>query len=128
MFENSSLFSLEMSKHEKQTNNMSEVADLHGVFVPSASSVWHSVYPTLCQQLNNITFPTTADELNRVKNWFYKITHFLNVVGAIDGTLIPIQGMSGDDESNFISRKGFTSINLQRVVHADLGYLCTKTI
>ena len=41
-------------------------------------------------------------------------------MGAIDGTLIPIQGMSGDDEPNFICRKGFPLINMQGVVDADL--------
>lgn len=102
---------------------LSEVADLHGVSVPSASRIIHSVCPALCRQLNSINFPTTADELKRVKDGFYKIAHFPNVIGTIDGTLIPIQGMSGDDEPNFICRKGFPSINVQGVVDADLRYI-----
>lgn len=99
---------------------LSEVADLHGVSVPSSSRILHSVCLALCQQLNNITFPSTPEEQKRVKDGFYKIAHFPNVVGAIDGTLIPIQGMSGDDEPHFICRKGFPSINVQGVVDADL--------
>nr|XP_019924707.2 putative nuclease HARBI1 [Crassostrea gigas] len=101
---------------------LSEVADLHGVSVPSSSRILHSVCLALCQQLNNITFPSTPEEQKRVKDGFYKIAHFPNVVGAIDGTLIPIQGMSGDDEPHFICRKGFPSINVQGVVDADLRF------
>lgn len=72
------------------------------------------VCPALCRQLNNINFPTTADEPRRVKDVFYKIAHFPNVVGAIDGTRIPIQGMSGNDEPNnyFTCRKGYPSIHV----------------
>lgn len=95
-------------------NYLSEVADLHGVSIPSASRILHSFCPALCRQLNNINFPTTADELRRVKDVFYKIAHFPNVVGTIDGTRIPIQGMSGDDKPNiyFTCRKGFPSIHV----------------
>lgn len=90
------------------------MANLHGVSIPSASRIFYSFCPALCRQLNNINFPTTADELKRVKGGFYKIAHFPNVVGTINGTRIPIQGMSGDDEPNinFICRKGFPSINV----------------
>ena len=47
----------------------------------------------------------------------YLHAHFPNVVGAINGTIIP---MSGDDEPNVICRKGSPSINVQGVVDADL--------
>ncbi|XP_060071426.1 putative nuclease HARBI1 [Ylistrum balloti] len=69
-------------------------------------------------------FPRTTsnDDLNRVKDGFYKITSFPNVVGSIDGTLIPIQGMSGEEEPNFICRKGFPAINVQGVVNANLRF------
>ena len=49
-----------------------------------------------------------------------KVADFPNVVGAIDGTLIPILGMSNDDEHVFVSRKGFHAINMQEIVMADL--------
>lgn len=62
-------------------NYLSEVADLHGVSIPSASRILHFFCPALYRQLNNINFPTTADELKRVKDVFYKIAHFPNVDG-----------------------------------------------
>lgn len=100
---------------------LSEVADIHGISPSSASRMITSVCNALCQTLDNVKFPITLDRLRIVKNEFYDLAHFPNVVGAIDGTLIPIQGMSGDDEPNFICRKGFPAINVQGVVDAKLG-------
>lgn len=80
---------------------LSEAAGLHGVSVPSASRILHSVCRAVCQQLNNINFPTTVDELKRLKGGFYhQVALFPNVVRTIDGTLIPIHGMSEDEEPN----------------------------
>ena len=62
----------------------------------------------------------TAQQLNRIKDEFHAICNFPNVVGAIDGTLIPIQGMTSEEEPYFICRKGFHTINVQSVVTADL--------
>nr|XP_022309101.1 putative nuclease HARBI1 [Crassostrea virginica] len=50
------------------------------------------------------------------------VADFPNVVGAIDGTLIPILGMSSDDEHVFVSRKGFHAINMQGIVTTDLKF------
>ena len=70
--------------------------------------------------LKNINFPTDAANLMKIKADFHKIANFPNVVGAVDGTLIPILGMSSDDEHVFVSRKGFHAINMQGIVTADL--------
>jgi hypothetical protein len=78
----------------------------------------------LCNALDNITFPTTRDELRRVKARFYRVAGFPNVVGAIDGTQVPIQGMSTAEEHLFVCRKGFHSINVQAVVDSELRYMC----
>uniref|UniRef100_K1PEI0 DDE Tnp4 domain-containing protein n=1 Tax=Magallana gigas TaxID=29159 RepID=K1PEI0_MAGGI len=52
-----------------------------------------------------------------------EVANFPNVVGAIDGTLIPIMGMTGDDEHVFVCRKGFHAVNMQGIVTADLRCL-----
>lgn len=63
----------------------------------------------MCSAINttvdNIKFPVTANELRHVKSEFYDIAKFPNCVGAIDGTLIPIKGMSGPQEPAFVCRK-----------------------
>jgi hypothetical protein len=43
------------------------------------------------------------------------------VIGAIDGTLIPIQGLSGAEEPNFVCRKGYHAINVQAVADHNLN-------
>ena len=71
-------------------------------------------------------FPSTNEELKQVKNGFHSIANFPNVAGAIDGTLIPIQGMASEDESSFVCRKGFHAINVQAVVDSELRYFVNK--
>ena len=83
---------------------LSEVADLYGIPLPSASLCLSSVEQQAGQ---HIRFPTSQNEIKRVRDGFYRIAYFSNVVDAIDGTLIPKQGMSVDDEPNFICRFPF---------------------
>lgn len=99
---------------------LSEVADIHGISISSASRIITNVTSALCQLLDNVKFSTTNADLAKVKDEFYQLANFPNVIGAIDGTLIPIQGMTGDEEPNFICRKGFPAINVQGVVDANL--------
>lgn len=58
-----------------------------------------------------------------MKEGFYAIAHFPNVVGAIDGTLIPIRGMNGEDEPVYVCRKNFHALNVQGVVDANMRYI-----
>ncbi|XP_062572680.1 putative nuclease HARBI1 [Saccostrea cucullata] len=101
---------------------LSEVADLHGISKASASVIIQRVVEAICQTLKNINFPTSTEERRKVKAHFYKIAGFPGVVGAIDGTQIPIQGMSSDYEPLYICRKGYHSINVQAVVNPDLRF------
>lgn len=91
---------------------LSEVADTHGISLSSASRIIHIVCSLLCLCLDNIRFPTSQQELKKVKDEFFNKQGFPNVAGAIDGTLVPIQGMAGDEEPSFICRKGFHAINI----------------
>ncbi|ESO99696.1 hypothetical protein LOTGIDRAFT_173581 [Lottia gigantea] len=70
--------------------------------------------------MDNILFPNDTEELRRIKEEFYDMAQVPNVVGAIDGTLIPIQGMSSDDEHVYVCRKGFHSLNIKAVVDAKM--------
>ncbi|XP_033755823.1 putative nuclease HARBI1 [Pecten maximus] len=101
---------------------LSEIADIHGISKSSSCLVVHRVVNAICNQLKNINFQTGTGEVRKVKSDFHKISGFPNVVGAIDGTHIPIQGMSSDDEHTYVCRKGFHSINVQGVVNSDLRF------
>ena len=46
---------------------LSEVADLHGISLPSTSKALHSVCHALNNKLDKIQFPTSQNEINRVK-------------------------------------------------------------
>lgn len=70
--------------------------------------------------MENITFPSDADTLRSLKADFFKIAHFPNCVGAIDGTPIPIKGMSGLGEPAFICRKNFCALNIQAVADPNM--------
>ena len=99
---------------------LSEVSDVHGISLSSGCRAVHSVCPAICERMSNIRFPMNDREQMHMKEKFYQISNFPNVLGAIDGTLIPIQGMSGDDEPNFVCRKRFHAINVQAIADADL--------
>ena len=62
-----------------------------------------------------IIFPTTESEINEVTNGFKRIGFFSNVIGAIDGSHIPIKAPHLFPVDYF-NRKGFYSIVLQAVV------------
>lgn len=63
--------------------------------------------------------------LRKIKQQFHSKARFPNVVGAIDGTLIPIKGMGGDEEPIYVSRKNFHALNIQGVVDADMRFVHT---
>ena len=53
-----------------------------------------------------------------MKENFFQVAGFLNVLGAIDGTLVPIKGRSAD-EHLYICRKGYNALNIQGISDAD---------
>lgn len=73
----------------------SEVGDLHGISRPSVSRIIHNVCLAINSKVKNISFPDNPCDLREIKNRFHAIARIPNCVGAVDGTLIPIKGMSG---------------------------------
>ena len=74
---------------------------------------------------NYVKFPTTIDETNYTKLKFSELCRtkgFPNVLGTVDGTHIGIT-YSKEDESRYVNRKGFHSINCQVVVDAEFRFL-----
>ncbi|CAC5358913.1 HARBI1 [Mytilus coruscus] len=93
----------------------SETSDLHGISTASCSRIIHQTCVAINTTLQNINFPI-QQELTEIKEGLYGIAGFPNVIGTVDGTLIPIQGLSGEEESNSVCRKGYHVINVQAVV------------
>ncbi|CAH1997553.1 unnamed protein product [Acanthoscelides obtectus] len=71
-----------------------------------------------------IRFPTTSEEVRRVKDGFLENHQFPNVVGVIDCTHIAIVPPKTDDPINpsvaYINRKGFHSVNVQAIFDSHL--------
>ncbi|XP_062576264.1 putative nuclease HARBI1 [Saccostrea cucullata] len=58
-----------------------------------------------------------------MKSELHDIAKMPNCVGAVDGTLIAIKGMSGPDESAYVCRKNFHALNIQAVADAKMKFL-----
>ncbi|KAJ8278362.1 hypothetical protein GJAV_G00086800 [Gymnothorax javanicus] len=65
-----------------------------------------------------VTFPGHR-RIRYIKEDFYKIAAFPNVIGALDCTHIRIVRPSGAHEGDFVNRKSFHSINVQMICNAD---------
>ncbi|KAI6658927.1 Nuclease HARBI1 [Oopsacas minuta] len=85
-----------------------------------------SLYPRCFSGLQAVyhQFDSLPAGLKRVeiKNKFYEIAHFPEVVGLVDGTHIRIQKPS-EDEADYINRNFYHSINVQAIYQPD-GMFC----
>jgi hypothetical protein len=65
--------------------------------------------------IDTITLPKTKSQMQKVISGFENICGVPNVVGAVDGTLIPIHRFA--DFEGWYCRKGFPAFNVQVVVN-----------
>ena len=112
-------------------NFLQVINDTVGVDKSTVSRAVHDVSQLLsAKQSMFIKWPTTAAVINENKNGFYRRRRFPGIIGCIDGTQIRIIAPS-KNESDFVNRKGFHSINVQGVCDhkgkflvAWLNYIC----
>ena len=64
------------------------------------------------QGLVYVRLPFNEQEVQELANNFYNAHGFAQCVGAVDGTHIPIRELI-DNATDYINRKGFSSINVQ---------------
>ena len=96
-------------------NFLQVIGDIVGVDKSTVSRAVHDVSQLLsAKQSMFIKWPTTAAVNNENKNGFYRRRLFPGIIGCIDGTQIRITAPS-KNESDFVNRKGFHSINVQGV-------------
>ncbi|XP_052261620.1 putative nuclease HARBI1 isoform X1 [Dreissena polymorpha] len=100
----------------------SEVGDLHGVSRSSVCRCIQQVISAINRNLNNITFPTSLHDLAATKQKFHRVAGIPNVIGAVDGTLIPIQAPS-ENPQTYVCRKGYHAVNIQAVVDSSLKFV-----
>ena len=97
------------------TNDIQLVdSDLLGVSQQTVSRIVQKVSIAICRlRAEFINFP---NDLYDVKQNFFNISGFPEVIWAIDGTHIPIKSPGGDNAELFRNRKGYFSINVQAIV------------
>ena len=101
---------------------VSECGNLHGISKSSvcrAEEVSQRPYYANGLKISNSQLGTKTYWI--LKEFFFTIAVLRNVIGAIDGTLIPIIAPK-DNEADFVCRKGFHAINVQAVADDYLRY------
>jgi hypothetical protein len=99
----------------------SECGNLHGISKSSVCRAVEDVTTSIYKQLDNIKFSTRDEDIQNIKRFFLQLLPLPNVIGAIDGTLIPIIAPK-DNEADFVCRKGFHAISVQAVADDSLRY------
>ncbi|XP_047468574.1 putative nuclease HARBI1 [Penaeus chinensis] len=97
----------------------SVIGDSCGLTQASISRIIAAVTRVLTEKARiEIKFPSSANDLRKTVQDFSRIANFPRVIGAIDGTHIPIKAPYVD-EHIYVNRKRFHSLNLQVVCNAD---------
>ena len=89
------------------------IGDFHHLDQSTISRAINSVTNAICMLRDS--YIKRYDDTATTKASFYEISGFPNVIGCIDGTHIKLQKPSLPNAEDFISRKGFFSINSQVV-------------
>ncbi|XP_039592033.1 putative nuclease HARBI1, partial [Polypterus senegalus] len=101
-----------------------------GSFLYSVGDAEHLRKATVCREIRKvcvalksflnifITFPGHRGIL-AIKETFFGINDFPNVIGAIDCTHVRIKAPAGPTEPDYINRKSYYSINVQMVCTAE---------
>lgn len=97
------------------------IGDLFGVHRSTVSRICRRVLKAIAMLREKyINFPSIPSRMQQPKVQFYSLAHFPGVIGAIDGTHIPIKKPSVQDSEIYRNRKGIFSINVQAVCDAAL--------
>ncbi|KAL2090743.1 hypothetical protein ACEWY4_013006 [Coilia grayii] len=89
------------------------VGDGHGLCKVSVCRSVEAVTAALLRQVPaHIRFPDTREEREPIQQQFFGRSNIPQVVGAVDGTLVPII-TPHEDSHLYISRKGYAAINTQ---------------
>ena len=92
-----------------------DVGDNHGISKASVSRALHRVTAAIISHAGNyIHFSNEPNFVRILKASFYEIAGMPNVIGLVDGTMIPIKAPNLD-EFTYVCRKGYHALNVQIV-------------
>ena len=99
------------------------VGDTVGVHKSTVCRVLHQVTAAIAAlRPKYVKFPSTPDERRATMFGFYTASGMPGVIGAVDGTHVPIQSPGGNDAEIYRNRKGYFSINVQ-LISDQSGYV-----
>ena len=108
-------------------NSYRTVGLTFGIGRCTAMNVKDEFCSALIRRANDfIKFPKTEAETRQAMQEFLNISRFPQVVGALDGSHIPIKAPK-DDPNEYVNRKSFHSIVLQGVADANGKFLHVST-
>ncbi|XP_052768690.1 putative nuclease HARBI1 [Mya arenaria] len=102
-------------------NFLSESADIHGISKATAGRVFNDFLDAVIRNIGNVRLPSTRDEVLRTKVGFFRKCRIPNIIGAVDGTLVPILAPK-DNGVAFICRKGYHAINVMAVCDHEMRF------
>ncbi|KAJ4427679.1 hypothetical protein ANN_25328 [Periplaneta americana] len=98
-------------------------ADLHNISQASVSRIITNVSVAIAGLAPRyVRFPREEKRMTTARK-FYDIARFPQVIGAIDGTHIPITNPGGELAQIYINRKGWYSLNVQVISDASFQIL-----
>lgn len=104
------------------------IGDTVGLSKSAVSKIITDVSEALAGKQHQFIVWPSHDEIQQVKEGFYRKGGFPGVIGCIDGTHVRIQGPA-DHENDFVNRKGFHSINVQAICnHKGEDVVCETVI
>lgn len=100
----------------KSCSEYQVVGNIFGFSKSTVHNIFHKVVELIIKQLTRefIKFPN-AREAEVIAKAFEKKTKIPTIMGAIDGSYIPVK-VESEGHKDFLCRKGFTAIALQAVV------------
>ena len=98
------------------------IGDSSGFHRSSVSRSITGVTRAICRIRHRfISFPRSRQAMQRTKEEFYEMANMPNVLGAIDGTLVPIVTPK-EFEPLYVSRKGGHALNILAICDAKLKF------
>lgn len=114
------VIALKFYGHGSSFRNLGEQ---YGVGIGTVSRVINSVTNAIPLAFSDsIKVPTTREGCQEIATNFYAVAGIPNIIGCVDGTLIPIQRPT-INEHVYVSRKGYHSINAMAVCRDDLRFV-----
>lgn len=111
-------------KYVSSLHTLQAIAELFGVCETTVHVIVKYVAKMICKHIlpSVIKWPNSEHSIAEIENGFINLKGFPGVIGAIDGSHIPIRTPKQYAE-NYINRKCFPSIILQAVCDSNLNFI-----